>query len=456
MVRSLRNGPGPYNLPVGDRGRTVRAGLVIAFGGLVLLMWLARARYGRWIADDYCFATLGWRDGFWRGQAFMYARLNGRISVSFLMVLITSMGRFTTPVLAVAMMMAWLAGAWLAVRHAFVLAQAHASVLEEIAGALVFVAAIVSVAPNSDQPLIWLLGLVTYGLPIVCATWLAVLVLRPPSPAMFVAVAALAFLAGGCSEVAAAAQLIFLTMLVPFAKRFRALIIAADIASAAALVVECLSSGNAVRRALFQPLPIAAAAAKALAGAPITLTMLLLQGAAPFGMLIVFFALAGDREKRVSPAIGIIALLTMVPIVAMTLFGGFYGTGQVPWARVQFVPVAYVTVALLVAALGLPRPTRASVAIGLTALAALLVITEMVSTTTDGLDAMHDARRFAIDADRVDEMARQRRRGSLVVRAPREYDFLEFLSPDPDHWTNRCMATYYGLTSIRTPLPSGR
>ncbi len=430
--------------------------LAIAFGAYVLVLWLTRAWSGRWIADDYCFATLAWRDGFWRGQALMYARLNGRVSVSFLMAVITSMGRFTTPTLAIVMMIAWLAGAWRAVHSALVLLQARASLVEEIAGALAFVAVIVSVAPDADQPLVWLLGLVTYGLPIVCATWLAVLILQPRSPLQLVAVAALAFIAGGCSEIAATAQIIFLTALTPFTKRLRAPMIAASIASAGALLVEWLSAGNAIRRGLFQPLPIRAAATTALASAPLTLATLLMQGAAPFAVLIVFFALAGDRVTRIRQAAVTVALLTMLPIVAMTLFGGYYGTGRIPWARVQFVPVAYVTIALLLAALGLRPTTRAPVAIGLTAAVALLVMLEVMSTANGRLQSMREAREFAVAADRVDKLARQQRGRPLVVRAPSEYDFLEFLSPDPDHWTNRCMADYYGLQSIRTPLPLRR
>ncbi len=441
---------------MGERGRTLRSVLVIAFGAFVLVTWLLRAWYGRWIADDYCFATMAWRDGFWHGQWLMYERLNGRVSVSFLMAVITSMGRDTIPAAAIVLMGAWLAGAWRAVHSALAELQAGTSLLEEWAGALVFVAAIVSITPDPYQPLIWLLGLVTYGLPVICATWLAVLILRPQSPIQLGAVAALSFIAGGCSEVAAAAQVIFLAALGASTKRFRVPMMTGAIASAAALLVESLSQGNAIRRALFQPMSIPAAAGVALRDAPLTLATLLMQGAAPLTLLVVFFALAGHGATRVRPAMAVVSLLTMFPIVAMTLFGGFYGTGKVPWARVQFVPVAYVTIALLVAILGLRPSLRPAVSIALTAGTALLVAMAVASAAGGTVRSVHEAREFAAAADRVDTLARRQRGWEIVVSAPREYDLLEFLSPNPDHWTNRCMAEYYGLRSIRTPRLNGR
>ena len=276
------------------------------------------------------------------------------------------------------------------------------------------------------------------------------------APLSAVAVIVLAFVAGGCSEVAATAQLMILVMLAPFAKRVQPLLIAAATASATALLIESISPGNAIRRALFQPLPIPAAATKAIADTPLMLGTLMMQGIAPFLLLIVFFAFAGDGPKRTSRALAISALVSTLPIMAMTLFGGLYGTGHLPWARVQFVPVAYTTAALVFAAMAAPRPRRAPVALVFTLAAAVLITVDVVSTFTSRVQMVRDARQFATIADQIDDAARHGRGAALVVRAPREYQLLDFVSPDPAHWTNRCMATYYGLTSIRSPLPSRR
>jgi len=123
---------------------------------------------------------------------------------------------------------------------------------------------------------------------------------------------------------------------------------------------------------------------------------------------------------------------------------------------VQFVPVAYTTAALVFTALAVPRPRRASVALAFTLAVALLIGVDVLSTSAAHVQTIRDARQFALTADQIDDAARHGRGAALVVRAPREYQLLEFVSPDPDHWTNRCMANYYGLTSIRTPLPYGR
>jgi len=121
---------------------------MIAFGAFVLLTWLFRAWYGRWIADDFCWEVASRRHGFWRAQEFLYLTLNGRFSVTFFLDAMARLGRWIEPYLAIGAMVLWLVSACRAARHAFAAAGAEASRIEEIAGGIAFVAAVVAAAPD--------------------------------------------------------------------------------------------------------------------------------------------------------------------------------------------------------------------------------------------------------------------------------------------------------------------
>lgn len=440
----------------------MRAVVVIVFGAFILLTWLQRAWFGRWIADDFCFAVSSQRDGFWRAQALMYEGLTGRFSVAFFMGAVTRLGQWTTRYMAIGAMMVWLAVSWRAARLAFASVRADASPIEEAAAGVLFVAAILAAAPDDYQPLIWLGGLATYGLPIIGATVIAWLILRhvvspDPSPShrLIGVIAMIAFVGGGCSEVAAAAQVICAAAVALFSRRVRPLLFATAISSTVAMALVAAAPGNFRRRTMFTALPMSDAATTALVEAPTTFAAIVMQGAIPFFLLVAFIALAGTGLQPGPRRTSIVTLLSSITIVVITLFGSLYGTGRLPWGRVQFVPVAYTAIAFVflgVAARGSLMERRA-VAKGLTIAMAMICAIEIASTANLRLHAIDDARQFAIAADEVQGLARQQKGRDLVVRAPRTYEFLEFVGSDPALPTNRCMAEYYGLTSIRTALP---
>lgn len=445
MVRSLGNGPGPYNLPVGERGRTARAGLVIAFGGFVLLTWLPRAWSGRWIADDYCFAVSSLRDGFWRSQALVYNSAAGRYSVAFLYAAITRLGTWTAPVLSIGAMAVWLVASWCTARYAFRALGVNATRLEEFATAIGFVAAVVNAAPDVYQPLIWTGGLFTYGVPVIAAAVIAAIILRSASARIAVLVAILAFIFGGCSEVAAVAQIAFSGSLAVVSRRARRLLVAVAIGSTLALIIVGIAPGNLRRRALFQPLPVPAAAMEAVAKTPQTFAAILIEGSTLFVPLVGFLALAGGARlpRRYAAA----TLVASISVVTATLFGGLAGTGRLPWGRVQFVPVAYVAVALVFAALSMRLDRYAVIATGAIVVFGLAGI---IGTTETRMQTIRDARQFAAAADGVEKAARADSGSAVIIPAPRTFEYLDYLAADPGHWTNRCIADYYGLQSIRS------
>lgn len=437
-MRTHGNGCGPYNLPVGERGRALRAVLLIAVGAYVLGMWLPRAWYARWIADDYCFAVSSSLNGFWRSQALVYNNAAGRYTVAFLYGLLTLLGPGAARWLSLGAMALWLAAAWRAAHHAFRMTR-----LEETAATLGFIGAILSTAPDTYQPLIWTGGLLTYGLPIIAATAMAAIVLHPPRGAralLFV----LAVMAGGCSEVAAVAQIVFAAGFAIVGRRYRPLLLSIAFGSAAALLIVATAPGNFQRRTLFHPLPVPDAVLTAVTQSVSALRGIIIEGSTTFVPLIVFLALAGSR---VSWRVAGTALAGSMVVVTGTLAAALAGTGRLPWGRVQFVPVGYIAIGAVFLALALPIERYAAIATAL-----MLAFAAIGIVTTLGLraEAVRDAREFAAAADRVATAARVDSRAAIVVRAPHDFQYLEYLHADPNFWTNRCVASYYGLSSIRS------
>jgi len=124
-----------------------------------------------------------------------------------------------------------------------------------------------------------------------------------------------------------------------------------------------------------------------------------------------------------------------------TIFAGLTGTGLLPWGRVQFVAIAYVAIALVFVALALRIERYAAVA---TLATIAFVVIGLVTTARTRLDEIHDSRQFSAIADRI------ARSPARVVAAPHDFDYLEFVTRDPNHWSNRCVADYYRLQSIRS------
>ncbi len=421
------NGRAPYNLPV----RALRAALLLAFGAFVLGTWLARAWCARWIADDFCFAVSGIRDGFWRSQALVYQNASGRYTVAFLYAVVTRFGAWTARWLAIGALGLWIAAAWRCLRRA----EARRST-ESFAIAIGFVAAIVNAAPDAYQPLIWTGGLLTYGLPVIGATVMAALI-EGPAVILF----ALAIVFGGCSEVAAVAQIAFGTALAVVLPPFRRALVAIAAGSAIALVVVSIAPGNFQRRTLFHPLPLPQALVTAIEKTVPTYGQILVEGCTLFVPLMVVIALGSVRVPwRVAWA----AVAASIVVVSAAVFGGLVGTGRLPWGRVQFVPVAYVTIALVLMALALRIERYAAIA---TLVSVLFGATGIATTAPARMAEIRESIQFAQAADRV---AAAPRGTHAVVVAPHDFDYLDFVHRDPDFWSNRCIASWYGLLSVRS------
>jgi len=200
----------PYNPEVPERGRLLRAATLLALGAFVILTWLPRAWAAHWIADDWCFAVSSVRDGFWRSQALVYNSAAGRFTVAFLYAVFTRLGPWAARWLSIGAMAVWLFASWRVAKSRF-------TGLDAVAAAIGFVATVLNAAPDTYQPLIWTGGLLTYGVPVIGATCVAASALARRNALAVI----LAFITGGCSEVAAVAQIVFATVFALMAPRYR-------------------------------------------------------------------------------------------------------------------------------------------------------------------------------------------------------------------------------------------
>ena len=444
-----------YNLPVGERGRIARAGVLLAFSAFVVGTWLPRAISGHWIADDYIFVSSSVHDGFWRAQQIVYMTAAGRYTVPFLNGSVGRLGSWTAPVIAIGCMALWLVAAARAAHHAFRLADARASRLETIAAGAGFVAAVMCAAPDDYQPLIWLNGLATYGLPIIGATVIAWLVMREQQ--LPIAAGLIALVTGGCSEVAALAQIAFATAIALVAPRLRKSLITIAVASAIAFILVVIAPGNFARRTRFEkPMPMWDAVLTAAEKTPGMIAATALKGYIGFLPLLVLIALAGSEPRPVARSAAALTVAAAIGVMFATLCGFFYGTGKMPWGRVQFVPVAYFTIAVVFVAFAIRSKPSHAVSAALSISIALVACAGVISQAPIRVQSIRDARDFAVAAQRVEDAARASKGKPLVIAAPRTFDNVDYLSSDPEYWTNRAMALYYGLPSIRSATVSSR
>ena len=193
--------PGARLLPV----------LAGAVGAAYLLPLLASSTVGlfsRYMADDFCTAAVARTLGLVQAEAYWYLGWSGRYAYVLLVDIASLIGPGVVPVLPAVLIVSWLAAlAWsLAQLRPWVRITAPAAMLL----ATVLVSATISAIPNLPQSLYWRNSSLTYTAPLVLGSLLAGIALRqtarPGHPVAWLVVLALAFFAGGFSEIYTALQ----------------------------------------------------------------------------------------------------------------------------------------------------------------------------------------------------------------------------------------------------------
>jgi hypothetical protein len=418
-----------------------------------LLAYAWVGSFSRYTADDYCWAAILGTQGFWQAQVHWYTVYSPRYAFTFLVNLAELAGPPIVPFLPPLALAGWLAAltwslsAVLRLRTAFVL------------GALVAFATL-QTTPDRAQSLYWQTGLLTYLLPLILATVFLGWAARPGGGAWRHAVSfLLTFVAGGLSETYLIPQNVGLTLACLVLKDRRQFL--AGLAGGVTALATILIAPSTSARVGGSPADLWLASAAAVATAVVQAGQLVvhypLTVVLCLGVPAVLNGL-GWLEWDVRPHLRQLAVVTA--IIGLTLpfcfFPSFYAQNGNPPARSLIVPQVLLIGYLVYAGQFLsPLAQRGpQLATGL-ALALLALVPLGAAAAT--LPERATAARYAVLWDQEDATIRgMRDAGATRLLVPPLPPNLgeEFVTANPTHWFNSCVARYYRVDSIVAVGPS--
>lgn len=475
-----------------DQRSLIRLRVLLIAGGLVFIAGLAALAYPglfvRFLADDYCVAGMVQKSGLWATQAEMYRAWSGRYTATFAASLLQLLGPNTPAVFTWFLIFLWLGGL------ASLIARLNRALWLRFAnvGAVCFAALVLFITllitPNRFQVSYWLMGQVTYTLPLVGITllmnWIASL--PEPRPGGKQRVMALshillvAFLLGGTSETYVAFQtglfalaLVWTVLLLrpPVSRSLALLLSAGLLASLISMAVIISAPGNAARQALLPqppalprliqlsllyaagflrdtlkafPLPLLVAAAVPLLGGFLTTRPQ---------------ALPPSLRRRLLPYL--LAPLSLYLLVVCICAPSVYGESAAPEARSLLAGVFLLV--LTAAGLGLWSGVllrswlnrAAPAAVRPLFIAAFVVLGVLCLYPTRAgfqiMSQLRPAQQYAQAWDNRHRLIVANRLNGILnqsVPALNSQAGLMELGDDPNLWVNRCAADYYHLDSI--------
>ncbi len=458
--------------------------VVLVLVGLALLAGLGLTAYAgafsRYWADDYCYAAVVQRDGLLHGTRYWYQNGGNRFAAFIAVGLSELAGQAAVRLLPSALLIGWVAAAAFAVNAMVQSLRGGVSRLWSLTAALGWVFFAAYTSPDRLQTLYWRMGLLHYSLPLALLLAQAGLVLRAArdrparlgwlSGALF---GLLALFTAGLSETAAALQtslyLLALGWLVlkkfPLKGRAGSMLVGGLMASLLAMVIMALSPANEWRQALLPPPPSAGVWAATLIRYTRDFVWDTLRSLPlPLGMWLMFLgALSGlmnrnENQPKNAGLAGWLLLAAGIVGTAAAIAPSVYAGLQYPAGRALMTARFPLLSGLGLAAAAwgiwlkgrLPSTARRWVsAAGLVFL--LLVGAYALRAAQLPLGEAHT---LAVKAARWDarqaEILSQRAAGLPTIRV-REVDVvstLEDLTPQSEHWVNRCAADYYGVEQI--------
>lgn len=469
--------------------RWLSALLIGGVGAAYLLPLLAHSLVGglsRYMADDFCVATVARAQGLIQAEIFTYLTWSGRYSYLFLVDLASLIGPVAAQVLPAIIIVLWVAALSWSLAQLPVWPQRSRLLATLLA--IVVVAATLSAVPNIVQSLYWRNSSLTYAAPLVFGSLLAgVTFRRPGHPASWLLVFGLAFFAGGFSEIYTALQfalfglaLAWVVMAAWRGRQWRAAgpWLAGWLGSAAALAAIALAPGTHARQATLAMPPNLWSlidnsrqyAAWFFRDAVQQQTPLLLAVAASGAAVAVMSIVnGGENPKRSTWWLGIGLLI--LPILAYGLMivcyaPAFYSLLYLPPDRVLIINW-YLFIAAMASwgflaglAVG-PSLVRLAgqwpklVVVPSLFLMAILLAVPPVMAAAHTLSTWPAAWSYASTWDSDELMltaARAHGGGTITVARLNMPGNIDSLSDDPQFWTNQCLAQYYGV-QVRAVAP---
>jgi hypothetical protein len=465
--------------------------IVLLCLGVVLILHIFTSTFTRLIADDYCTAAFGLRDGLIGGLVLQYQTWAGQFSNILVKNFAGMAGIQFIQLLPLIILLSWLLTATWAFRQVFLLLRVGESTfrLPAFCAGLIFVACLIMLHPYAVQSVYWMAALVPYVSPLVIFTlWIGCVArfMGSDSPgrtrltAYMVLTSGLSFAAAGFSEtflvVQTAALSLFSIALLLFSRRSmrnRMLLLMscnfAAIVLAAILIIA--APGNAVRMSQFS----VAADAGNMIGSTIMYGISFVFAAlfvfAP-ATTVAFAGLSVWLGYRLRPAlpplnryVPVLWLLATLGIALPFVAVGMVFVGTLPPARTYIIPLFFISILLM--SLGIwvgarlvrAFPDAAGKRRRLTSVLEMLLVVSIVVAAIvnagDTLRVLPAFQSFAAEWDQRDTQVRLAAAQGIrdIQLPPPVHDLSErigvvTISASPEFWINQCAARLYGVDTI--------
>lgn len=430
--------------------RSLRLGIAaLAVAVLVALAVYAwRGRHARYVTDDFCTAAELQKRGFLGAMRFHRIDWSGRYSYYAIKAIPESIGPATARVMPAVMIALFSAAGFWTFRRI-----TRSTLLALLCGGTLAYAAIDATPEvlTIGGPLMWETGAVTYMLPVVMYTVWAGLFFGT-GRRRWIAGALLMLVAGGLSETSLAAQCattLALTLLAMWQRWFEEMRIAAAsfTASIVSLVLVVTAPGNEVRVSELPPRqPIVAAALQSIVDAYDFIGSVIFTEGKSLLLVLLCGAVMGTMV-RTKPAAALTVAAAALCGYAATFMPAEWMLSMGPPPRALHVTLFFFIAALL--ALCAAAGTAKGHAVRKVA-PALLVIAMAVPllSARHVIGTLPRARADAAELDRIDAIMRASRGRDVVIHSP--WAIAErALRAEPEFWTNRCIADFYGVRSLR-------
>lgn len=419
---------------------------VAVFATLALYAW--HGRHSRYVADDFCTASALQQYGFFGAMRFHRVSWSGRYSYFAIKAIPEAIGPATTPVTpAVMIALFCAAGVW-------TIRRVTGSPLVALFGGGTIAYAAIDASPDvlaMGGPLLWETGTFTYMLALILYTIWAGLFFGT-GRWRWLAGAVLMLIAGGLSETSIAAQGAMtgaLTVIALFRRQPDIARIAAAgfVASILSLLLVATAPGNQVRMSTLPPRqPLLAASVKSVALAYDYVGSVAFSYGKALVLVLLLGTIVGTMARTNTAATLTIAAAALCGYGA-SLLPAIWMLSTVPPPRTLHVTNFFLMAVLLSlsAAAGAVRPLavrRLAPALLIVAIVIPLFSARFVAST------IPKTRSRAAELERIDRILRANRGRSVVLHSP--WALAErVLFQDPEFWTNRCIADFYGVTSLR-------
>jgi hypothetical protein len=463
-----------------------------------LMVYAYLGLFARFQADDYCLAWNSQRP-FLSAQTSWYTTDSSRYGATLVFTLSDKLGRWTVPMLPAFVITLWLLGTfWLLHRFQKMLKLSIPPIASFLIAEL-WLYFILMLAPNLYQILYWRAGMVTYLLPLVGLTYLAVFLLsQAANPIrkwrllMMVLAVLFFYLNGGFSETMAAIQIGMLALTLvaclhqfvppkgsPRDKWVITLLGCALLGSLLAMATLYFSPATRMRQGLIGIVApnLFNLVRMSLKNAFLFMYISLDDMAFPFVILmlsglLVAYAIYSVREpnSKIKPSL-LISLLFLLPVIAYLWIVCVsapiaFGEATYPEGRVQ-LDALYIMMAMVLGeglllglCLGLLQQRSGEmVPVGLRVVTLLLLVAlsffPLYSTRKVLTDLPAYQQRAQFWDLRDAQIRSQAGQGQedITVTAYTSVAGLMEMGPDSSMWVNGCAALYYGVHSITAELP---